>query len=76
MVLVTNFDKQGNSFLLWKHLSAVTVYEFVEFYFQGSFLLVWGWFMVIETCKESLLQGFRHMAIEDFDDLLPSTMGF
>lgn len=32
-------------------------------------------FRVIETCKEPFLQDFRHMAIEDFDDLFPFTTG-
>lgn len=32
-------------------------------------------FRVTETYKESFLQDFRHMAIEDFDDLFPFTTG-
>lgn len=46
-------------------------FTFKDLFFFGLRLI----FRVTETYKESFLQDFRHMAIEDFDDLFPFTTG-
>lgn len=75
MVLVTIFGKQDKlptveAFICCYRVQ-MCVISLSRIFFVGLRLI----FRVAETCKESFLQDFRHMAIEDFDDLFPFTTG-
>lgn len=70
MVLVTNFGKQGWFLVVTTFICCSSVWIWGILLSRIIFIGLRLIFLVIETCKESLLRDFRHMATEDFDDLI------